>query len=367
MKALLFTLLLLFIIISPSLTALTRDRGYKNRQRIIYTLITPAGEVYNLEYIWDTIRDRLVEGRYAHMRFEYVEGGITRAMIDERRVDRWTFNTNPPGSIGVPISASVDFTRPLRSDDGTINPGVTVIDPRAVTLNERIPGAAVRGAERAPVELQAIPINFVFMTILPRGDDELDTITEGIIRTHGINAYLAQRPGSSSSQCPRLPLVLDAGIWVHLLANRMADYRPGEIQCEPAPEPDPRPHPDDACGSSNPPPRPRDPDDEGDPGAQGEAKRPRLDPGDKNFPDLNLPADQQETGRADQVGGTSQQKVIYDRPNPHVELQTNPFLFLIPSVLIYLLGNSVSPRSGTQQIRCHEVFRGSGHGGELRK
>jgi hypothetical protein len=382
MKALLFTLLLLLVAISPSLTApptppppppnpdLTTTARYMGRQRIFYNVFTTVG-VFNIELLYAPDQQRIIPGYFLNTRITQPIGGVTRVTIDERSVRRWTFNANQPGSVSNYISAELEFRLPYGlQQGGGINSGVRIIDRQSVILRHltfTIGYVDNRYQRQGEPRVHPLEVTDVFMTVLDPSWMRLDQDTENRIRQRGMRRFLHDIGSASTQPPPEPPLLLSNGIWVHLLANRMADYRPGEIQCEPAPEPDPRPHPDDACGSSNPPPRPRDPDDEGDPGAQGEAKRPRLDPGDKNFPDLNLPADQQETGRADQVGGTSQQKVIYDRPNPHVELQTNPFLFLIPSVLIYLLGNSVSPRSGTQQIRCHEVFRGSGHGGELRK
>jgi hypothetical protein len=152
----------------------------------------------------------------------------------------------------------------------------------------------------------------------------------------------------------------------------MGEYQPGQIECEPAPAValpedenlDPRPPPDEACGPSYTVTRPRDPDDEGDPGAQGEEKRPRLDLEGKTFPDLNLPADQQGTGRASEVGGTSRQKLIFEHPDPHVELQTHPFWFLMAGPLTYLFAQKVRYYR-PHKIICHEVYRVRGHDGEL--
>jgi hypothetical protein len=90
------------------------------------------------------------------------------------------------------------------------------------------------------------------------------------------------------------------------------------------------------------------------------------------FPDLNLPADQQGTGRAAEVGGTSRQKVVYEPtliwypPDPHVELQAGGFSFF-PDWLMDFFTEEVSfpppqkPRKG-----CYEVFMSSVHD-ELRK
>jgi hypothetical protein len=289
MKALLFILLLLLISISPSLTAPPQSR-YNNRQRIIYTVFTRFG-VFHIQNVFDPRIRSLVTAHYHNTEITPpAEEGFQRVTIAQRTTYRWMFNTDPPTSISFMLSAVIEFTpryhRGAGLPAGALEPGITVIDPHTLNL-QHLTFRARKGAGgrwgRASNYLYPLAINFVFMTVLAPSAVGLDEQTERTLREQGIDAFLPLRartsPGGSSSTQLRQPppLQLDPGIWIHLLTNRMSDYQPGAIECQPAPETlDVRPDPEETCsqgalsGA-----RPREPDD---PGPQGGAKRPCVIP-----------------------------------------------------------------------------------------
>jgi hypothetical protein len=398
MKALLFTLFLFFAVISPSLAAPPTppsppppddpsdpiNRRYIGRQRIFYNVFTNVG-VFNIELLYSPSVIDLVEDNYGNTRIIQPrstpkggrKGKTTQVIIEEREVQRWVFNRNPPESMVNFISAELEFIRPGGQQKGTPIPaGVTIIENQRVRLNQLTFNTGyVDGRYQRVGEPRTHPLRVtaVFMTVLEPNALRLDQRTQQRIQQQGMQGYLRDTVGSSSSQpAPTPPLDLDAGIWIHLLANRMADYRAGEIECEPAP--DPRPNPDDAC--RQPGTRPRGPGDQDDPEGQPESKRPCTGPDGEYLPDPDdQSGDQGGAGQAADIGGTSHQAVIFDYPDPHVELQTtrhdglpiNPFWFPIPHMLIYLFADKVrdhSPKTYSW-MSCHETFKGSGHDGGL--
>jgi hypothetical protein len=292
MKALLFNLLLLFITISPSLTAPPSPIQYylRDNQKVLYTVFTES-RVLTIEIIWDPQSRRLVVGGYENVVFTQPDfpGGTTLVEIERRRVEQWTFDSTRPARSHINIRAVIEFfpqfiglnSRGLRST--TLVPGVFVIDPRLVNLQHLTFNSGRTedgGYKRVPANNRPLGVNFVFMSVLLPNTLVLDPETEHTIREQGIGAFLRQGAGSQPTQPP---LELDAGIWIHLLPHRMSQYQPGDIECEKNPDPGPHPHPDEACHVSSS--RPPDPDDQDDPEAQQEAKRQchyRLDL--NNFP-----------------------------------------------------------------------------------
>jgi hypothetical protein len=158
------------------------------------------------------------------------------------------------------------------------------------------------------------------MSVLPPSDSVLDPRTERILQERGIDAFLQQGAGSSTSQPQpaRPPLELDAGIWSHLLSNRMSEL-PGDIECVRRQTFVPRPNPDETCRPSGS--RPRDPDDQDDPEAQRETKRTCI-------PDLNkIPEDEDEGGAGGSNQGHNGQQVdwSYFPGWPGPEIIDSPF------------------------------------------
>jgi hypothetical protein len=293
MKALLFTLLLLFVVFSPSFTTPTPPPHlppnlYTNRQRIIYTIFTIDG-VVNIECLWDPSYRELVPNS-ENMRIESRGGeNFQRVTIDERSVQLWTFNTNPPGSENIHVSARLQFRHEIPSFDRTLVPGVTVIDPNTVEITERT-------STNRDVGEHPMVVTFVFMAILPTNSVDLHRKDERVIRERW-------GPGAPRPEKRILPLQLDGGIWVHLLSNRMSEYPPGAIECEPAPEnQNPRLHPDEICDPLSS--RPRNPED---PVAQEELKRQcRL------YLDSNGPPEGQGEAGGPSRGGSRRQMDLDD-------------------------------------------------------
>jgi hypothetical protein len=284
MKALLFILLLLLIVISPSLTAPTPKyitRAYTDRQRIIYTIFTADGAVINIECLWDPRLQRLVPGPHTtEMEIEQqTEPLVERVRLFHERVRRWTFNTNPPGSENIFVTARLSFTPETHNMNiyGEVPTGVNVINPETVQIWQYT-SRYTWGLEYTTGTQLAV--TFVFRAILPQNSLSLSVTDRNIIQTQGPGFFM-QPIGRPDPTKRILPLQLDSGIWIHLLSGTMSEYKPGAIECMPAPEP--HPHPDDTCraSSSSSCSRPRDPDDPDDPEAQREAKRQRtFEPGE---------------------------------------------------------------------------------------
>jgi hypothetical protein len=344
MKALLFTLLLLLIEISPSLTAPSTSKTsvpvYKGRQRVIYTVFAITG-VFNVECLYDPRRRAVVLGSFAHTELISREG-FTEVLIHERRIDRWTFTTNPPRSQSVTIRAGIYFFPPNPGEGEFLTPGITIVDPHTVHL-EHITFTsrnAQKGWERVLKNAYPQPAYFTFRTVLAPSAVGLDPQTEAAILELGMDRFLQQGARSSSGPQLRAPLNLSSGIWIHLLTNRMQNYEPGALECQPEPETQntrPRPHPDESCSAAAlPPPGPRDPDDPGDsggpggPGDQRGTKR-KFPDSTPNFPELNgIPKGQCGSGP---TMGVEKPIFIYDRAHLHIELQagyTTDYLFIYP-------------------------------------
>jgi hypothetical protein len=267
MKALFFTLLLLLIAIPPSFTAPPPrfiPPSVRGRQRIIYTVFTTSG-VFHVELLWAPASRRLVYGNYRFMVIEPPEMETTRVTIERRAVIRFTFDRNapnrPPEDETKFISAVIRFTPPqwyhgpdVRLPDGSLTPGIFVMNPSIVTLGRvlysNIPLQCGRWT-RVYNDGGAYIVNFVIMTILFPNDIDIDTPTQHAIQAQGLAAYLQQSARYSSNQHPQLPLQLNAGTWIRLLANRLSDPDPVAVECEPEPQfPQnlgSRRHPGDTC------------------------------------------------------------------------------------------------------------------------
>jgi hypothetical protein len=339
MKALLFTLLLLLIEISPSFTAPTPDTTsllYRDRQRIIYTIFTPDGGVINIECLWDPSTQSLDLAPYSDAAIErrVEDGTMVRVTINERSVRRWTFNINP-GSENIHISAGLQFRPRNPSLHGTLVPGVTIVDPNTVEIRQRTAtNQNVRG-EGGP-NFAPMAVNFVFMTILEQNALSLDSTSERYLGRRGPNYLVWPWPFPNRSRNPvQLPLQLDTGIWIHLLSNRMSEYQPGAIECQPTPENvTPRPSTDETCRVASS--RPHNRDDKNDPDAQREKKKRSFLFGDLNKEPLDLndePGDQHGSEPAAETGTSTRGKFIFDHPTFHIELQagiTTENVFIYP-------------------------------------
>jgi hypothetical protein len=296
MKALLFTLLLLFIVISPSLTApptLTAPSGqstvYRNRQRIIYSFFTTFG-IFNIELLYDPRLQALVRGPFRNMEFRPGQG-FTQVVIDRRRVVRWDLIADPPTSTLVWIEATINFTPPnylggvvpgygVEFGHNVLGPGVSIIDPRTVYFSHisQVAGEGQQGWRRPANEYPQTGF-LILMTILAPNAIILDPVTQhtiqaGILRTSIqpiVRPFLQPGAGSPWIQYYQLPLQLDPIIWNHLLTNRMPEYNLNDIPGAPPSKPPPRPHPNEGCsGTSS---RQRNKDDQDDPEAEREGKR----------------------------------------------------------------------------------------------
>jgi hypothetical protein len=349
MKALFFTLLLLFIAISSSLASPSR---YLGRQRIYYNVFTPEG-VFTIELLYSPSSHQIVHNYFLNTEINPPSLGAQRITISYRDVQRWAFDTNPPQSQNTLISAEIIFRRPtgLRQR-ASIPPGVSVIDTQDVTLS------LLTGDE---LNARPLDVTFVLMTIMEPDVTVLDRRTAQRIQDLGMRRFLRDSVKPSSTQlAPIPPLELDAGIWIHLLSGLMPAYKPGDLECEPAPEPEPLPNPEEAC--RQPRARKRGPGDQDDPSGQPESKLPCTGLDGEPLPDLNDPKVQDRSGQA---GGTSRQRVTYDVPDAHVELQAGGFSFF-PDWLMNFLSEEVKvPPKKHQWMSCFEVSMG--HRGELRK
>jgi hypothetical protein len=317
MKALLFTLLLLLVVISTSFATKVKPR-FVNKQKVVYTVFTDIGFI-NIETLWDPNLRTLVIGHASQRTTEIVAppvAGFIRLTIRGRRTRRWNFGGTAPRFQLMNLGATIAFFPPYdhRVEGITLRPGVTLIDPATVNLWHVTlsSGQSEDGSwrRRGPSNERQLNIYFVFLAVMPPNSNILDTQTETVLRERGIGAFLQQGGRSPAGQCPQLPELqqqLTAEIWTHLLSNRMLEFRPGEIQCADAPEDEdlnPVPDPNEAC---NPPSCPRKgPDDQDDPGAQREGKRQcRID--------LNSLPEGQGT-----AGGSGQSKPV------HVDLNNYP-------------------------------------------
>jgi hypothetical protein len=333
MKALLFTLLLLLVAISPSLTAPTQ---LKTRQTVIYTFFTTCG-VLSIDIIWSVPDKKLVHALHKHQEFEDRGHGITRVKIDERKRTRWVLD-DPPSSSNVYVRTTFDFSSAGMYPGGDLPYGSSVIDSSTITLSQVTFTVSSNGqkSERGPVRLTPMTINLVMRTVLIAGDWKLDRWSERSIRNVGMAGYLEHRQGgaSSSREPPQLP-DLSPGLWVHILSDRMSEYNRNDIACEPR----------DAntdCGSSCRPDakRPRDPEDpEDDPAAA--KRRPCLPDlnycpvpdlnNNPNVPDLNeTPEEQCVAGEDIQTYGRP--KVVFDTPTiPELD-DHNPLSWFVPEL-----------------------------------
>jgi hypothetical protein len=311
MKALFFTLLLLFIVISPSITAPSSQRQLRNnRQSIFYTFFTRSG-VFNIELLYDPHIRSLVMGNYQNMELT-PRPGFTQVIISRRRVERWDLNVEPPRHITVYVEATINFTPPrygpVELGRNVLVPGLFGIDLNTVTLShtthQYVPGE-VRGRSKPTYRSYPQTIYLVLMTVLAPGAVSLDPQAEHYIRDGGMSAFLQPfllqaGPGFG------LPLPLDPEIWIHLLANRMLEYYPGAIAGVPPPSPRSRPHPEEGCSGTRS--RQRDKDDQDDPEAEREGKRtcPAIDlneiPVDKGKGKAVDQGDQQAPVRTARIG-----------------------------------------------------------------
>jgi hypothetical protein len=295
MKALLFPLLLLFIVISPSLTAppslpahSTQNNVYRTNQRIIYTIFTEAG-VFNIELLYSPRRTSLHQGNFKNIEFR-PGVGYTEVEISQRRLDRWDLDANPPRAAVVFIAATIIFTPPpdvpiaLGHAFGVLPPGVSIVPSNTVLLSQMTRQDGPRNMPRVSPH-QSIPqtSDLVLMTILAPGAFYLDPQTVHAIQLGGIRGmietFFQPAPGSLLSKALQLPMGLNPGIWLHLLSNTMSEYDPNAIpgalpldgQPRRRPRTRARRHPDEGCSGSTS--RQRDKDDQDDPEAEREGKR----------------------------------------------------------------------------------------------
>ena len=371
MKALFFTLLLLFIVISPSIAPPSK---YIGRQRIFYTFFTPEG-VVNIELLYAPQTARIVPNYFIHTVVGPPNLRVQQIEIRQRDTRIWLFNVNPPVSLPATVAADIQFTRPEGVRRNVLLPiGVSVIDPHTV-------GLALLTETPDPNVLNSRPleVTFVFRSVLEPDSTALDHGTQQRIQELGMRTFLNPPAGPA----PIPPLDLDAGIWIHLLAGLMLQYRPGDIECDPAPDPDEACHQPDV-------PKKRGPGDQDDPSGQPGSKRSCTGWDGRAFPDLNdKPAGK---GGAGQGAGSSRQhhynpqqpkatyevpnlipytppqpKVTFDRPDEHVELQEKGWGWsFLPNWLMEFLSEKVKkPPQIPQWMSCFEVSMG--HRGELRK
>jgi hypothetical protein len=366
MKALFFTLLLLFIVISPSIATPSR---YLGRQMIFYTFFTPEGAV-NVELLYAPRTARIIANYFIHTEIGAPNLRTQQITIRQRSTRIWVFTINPPVSLSISISAEIPFTRPEGVRRGVNLPaGVSVIDPRTVTLAQLTANPDPNMLNARPLE-----ITFVLMTVLEPDATEVDHGTQQRIRELGMRRFLEPPAGPA----PIPPLELDAGIWIHLLAGLMSQYQPGEIECEPAPPPD------EACGP--PVAGKRGPGDQDDPSGQPEPKRGCSGWDGRPFPDLN---DEQPAGQAGQEAGSSSRQhhynpqqpkatyevpkllpwdnppplVIYDPPveSQPSDLPSQAFRFALSGWLTFIFASGVKYTFRSQWLACHEVPGGSWH------
>jgi hypothetical protein len=315
MKALLFTLLLLFIVISPSVTA-PPSQGivHRNKQKIFYTFFTRSG-VFNIELLYEPHIRSLVAGGYRNIDFT-PRPGFTQVVIRRRRIDRWDLNVDPPRPTLVWITATINFTPPnhggVELGQNLLAPGVYIPARNTVSLSQTtqlyIPGED-RGQRTTTTNTYPQTIYLVLMTVLPFGDVSLDLEAQRIIQTGILRASIQQvlQPFLTSPfQYYRLPLRLSPEIWFYLLTNRISEYHPGAIAGVPPPSPRSRPHPEEGCSGTRS--RQRDKDDQDDPEAEREGKRtcPAIDlneiPVDKGKGKAVDQGDQQAPVRTARIG-----------------------------------------------------------------
>jgi hypothetical protein len=283
MKALLFTLLLLFIVISPSLTAPSSETSqstmYRTRQRIIYTIFTESG-VFNIELLWDPETTLLTRANFGYTEIR-PEAGYTQVSISQRRLDRWILDAGRPRASVSFIRANIIFIAPpnapleLGHASGVLSPGVSIIPLNTVSLSQLARPDLPR--KNAPHQPRLQVHYLVLMTILTPGALDLDPqtvhgIQSGELRRY-IESFFQQGTGPLSSQLPPLPLRLDPRIWRYLLTNRIGEYGLGAITGAPPTDPNPRPHPNQGCRGTSSRSRRRRPDDQDDPEAEREGKR----------------------------------------------------------------------------------------------
>jgi hypothetical protein len=360
-----------------------------HRQRIFYTYFTTEG-VVNIELLFSPQTSRIVSNYFTHTEIGAPNLGFTQITIHQRSVRIWLFNVNPPVSLPFSVSADITFNRPEAVRRGAIfPPGVTVVDPHTVTLAE----LTENPADPNVLNARPLQITLVLMTVLEPDATALDHVTEQRIRELGMRRFL-EPPAGVAGPAPIPPLELDAAIWIHLLVDEMAQYRPGDIECEPAPEP--RPDPEEACHQQPDVPK-RGPEDQDDPdGGQREGKRPCIGWDGDPLPDLN----DKPGGSGQAAGGASSSRqhhynpqqpkatyevpkllpydpppprLIYDIPDSHVEMQTDKlptqaFRFALSGWLTFLFAGPVEVKLRPHEenwLRCHEVSWGGGHDGDL--
>jgi hypothetical protein len=367
MKALLITLLLLFIATSPSFTAPSIARQYRNRQKIVYTAFTNIGFII-FEILWDPARETLspanVQNIIVNHNPEGAPAGTIEVNLLDRRIRRWEFTQTGLRSYYTHISVTFNFYPILYRGtayplpDGSLAPSSRSVNPDPYNLRHLTISISRDGSKRGQTETQLV-ITYMFMTVLPPGVESLDMETEQALQSGGIDVFLPQAPGSSFGPCLRPLPQLDSRIWTHLLTNTLDAYRPGDVGCDSAPiNPNPKRRPN-TSGSCRPDAFSRGPDDQGeDPGNPGDQRGTKR----KN-PDSNT--DQGSSSRKNQDIDLNTiptdelyQKVIYDFPLEHEEIQRGfglwgPFATWNPHKINY--GISL----GIQIIICHEVLKGS--------
>jgi hypothetical protein len=306
MKVLLFTLLLLLTVISPSFADLDINNAYWHKQKIVYTIITNIGTI-NIECLWDPERRSLVPGTARSLELSQ-EQEFTRVEIIERRALRWDFGANGPTSREMRVAADFRFDPTYYNGQalrpGSLSPGITIINPSTFNLRWLSFTTSRVTKQRNQVKDDPLEVRFVFMSVMLPETRRLDPQTEQVLRSQGIEAFLQQGPRSSSGECLPPPLQLDGGLWFHLLSNTVSEYQPGDVRCDnnqpENPNPGPNPNPNEGCHTTAT--RPRDPDQD-DPEAQPEAKRQARF--DSNKPYYTIDSSRIATG-AGGAGGSNQ-------------------------------------------------------------
>ena len=182
MKALFFTLLLLFIVISPSIAPPSK---YIGRQRIFYTFFTPEG-VVNIELLYAPQTARIVPNYFIHTVVGPPNLRVQQIEIRQRDTRIWLFNVDPPVSLPATVAADIQFTRPEGVRRNVLLPiGVSVIDPHTV-------GLALLTETPDPNVLNSRPleVTFVFRSVLEPDSTALDHGTQQRIQELGMRTFL---------------------------------------------------------------------------------------------------------------------------------------------------------------------------------
>jgi hypothetical protein len=370
MKALLITLLLLFIAISPSFTTPPTAyiaKQYIKRQKIVYTAFTNIGFIM-VEILWDPARQRLVTGNARNIAFNHnpegAPAGTIEVNIPDRSIRRWEFTQTGLRSHYTHISVTFNFYpifyhgTAFTLPRGGLAPGSRTINSDLYNLRHLTFSVGPNGHKRGQTETP-LAITYMFMTVLPLSVESLDTETEQTLRSGGIDVFLPEAPEASFGPCLRPLPQLDPRIWTHLLTNTMDEYQPGDIRCDPAPaNPDPKRQPN-TSGSCRPDAFPRGPDDQGeDPGNPGDQRGTKRKNPDSNTDQGSSSGKNRDIDLNTIPTDEPYQKVIYDFPLEHEEIQRGfglwgPFATWNPRTINY--GISL----GIQMIICHEVLKGS--------